>query len=77
MDDLSHFQVQRDHVELINMAMDRLSKDGILLFSTNFKKFKLDYDSLKGADVHELTSETIPEDYRRTGKIHQLWRIQA
>ena len=71
------FQVQRDHVELINMAMDRLSKDGVLLFSTNFKKFKLDYDSLKGADVQDLTAETIPEDYRRTGKIHQLWRIRS
>ncbi|MBT3274735.1 MAG: bifunctional 23S rRNA (guanine(2069)-N(7))-methyltransferase RlmK/23S rRNA (guanine(2445)-N(2))-methyltransferase RlmL [Spirochaetales bacterium] len=69
------FQVQRDHVELIELALSRLSPDGILLFSTNFKKFKLDYDAFKGLAVKDLTAVSVPEDYSRNKKIHQLWKI--
>ena len=69
------FQVQRDHIELIQMALKRLTKDGILLFSTNFQKFKLQEDALEGLHVTNLTRETVPHDYRRSPRIHQLWRI--
>jgi 23S rRNA (guanine2445-N2)-methyltransferase / 23S rRNA (guanine2069-N7)-methyltransferase len=69
------FQIQRDHVELINLALRRLSAGGSILFSTNFKKFKLDYPSLEPWKIEELTAQTIPEDFKRTPQIHQLWRI--
>ena len=38
------FQIQYDHIDLISMALDRLSSDGTLLFSTNYQQFKLDSD---------------------------------
>ena len=72
----STFQVQRDHVELIELALKRLSPDGTLLFSTNFKKFKLDYEAMDGLQIEDLTKATIPEDYERQPKIHQLWKIE-
>jgi 23S rRNA (guanine2445-N2)-methyltransferase / 23S rRNA (guanine2069-N7)-methyltransferase len=62
-------------VELIEMALRRLKTSGAMLFSTNFRKFKLDYSSLEYLDIEELTARTIPEDFKRTPTMHQLWRI--
>jgi 23S rRNA (guanine2445-N2)-methyltransferase / 23S rRNA (guanine2069-N7)-methyltransferase len=73
----STFQIQRDHVELIDMAAKRLAPSGVILFSTNFRRFKLDYPSLKSFMIDDLTTETIPEDFGRTKKMHQLWKLQA
>src|SRR5690606_37869449 len=36
------FDVQRDHVALIERCMDLLSPGGLLVFSTNARKFRLD-----------------------------------
>ncbi|MBN1687368.1 MAG: bifunctional 23S rRNA (guanine(2069)-N(7))-methyltransferase RlmK/23S rRNA (guanine(2445)-N(2))-methyltransferase RlmL [Spirochaetales bacterium] len=71
------FQIQRDHVELINLALKRLTPSGIIFFSTNYRKFKLDYDSLRNLQIEDLTEQTIPEDFRRNRKIHQLWRLST
>ena len=70
------FQVQRDHVELINLALRRLNPSGVILFSTNFKKFKLDYGSLEYFEIEDLTKTTIPVDFSRTQKMHQLWKLR-
>jgi 23S rRNA (guanine2445-N2)-methyltransferase / 23S rRNA (guanine2069-N7)-methyltransferase len=58
------------------MALERMSPDGILIFSTNFRRFKLDYEAFSGLEIEELTKETIPPDFERNRKIHQLWKIQ-
>ncbi len=42
------FDVQRDHVDLIRATLKRLAPGGLLLFSTNFRKFKLDREALAG-----------------------------
>ncbi|MCI5150752.1 MAG: bifunctional 23S rRNA (guanine(2069)-N(7))-methyltransferase RlmK/23S rRNA (guanine(2445)-N(2))-methyltransferase RlmL, partial [Candidatus Electrothrix sp. MAN1_4] len=36
------FDVQQDHPELLRLAMNLLTRDGVLIFSTNYRKFKLD-----------------------------------
>ena len=38
--------VQRDHVRLIGQAASLLAPDGVLIFSTNYERFKLDRDAL-------------------------------
>ncbi len=40
--------VQRDHVALIRAAARLLSPDGTLIFSTNFRRFRLDRDGTGG-----------------------------
>ena len=40
------FDVQRDHVELIRSTLKHLAPGGLLLFSTNFRKFRLDAEAL-------------------------------
>ncbi|EDM45785.1 putative RNA methylase, partial [Marinobacter algicola DG893] len=34
--------IQKDHGTLIRQAMQRLTSEGLLIFSTNFRRFKLD-----------------------------------
>lgn len=69
------FDVQRDHVGLINNALALLEEAGVLYFSTNFKRFKLDELSIINANVENISASTIPEDFSRSPKIHYCWKI--
>jgi len=69
--------VQRDHVKLIWSTLRRLAPGGLLLFSTNFRKFKLDAPALAELDVKDVTAATIPKDYARDQKIHQCFEIRV
>jgi 23S rRNA (guanine2445-N2)-methyltransferase / 23S rRNA (guanine2069-N7)-methyltransferase len=70
------FEVQRDHRELIGQAGQLLAADGILLFSTNHQRFKLDREGLADWRITEMTRQTIPRDFERNPRIHQCWRIE-
>lgn len=68
--------VQRDHVQLIRLAMRLLRPDGVLLFSNNYRKFKLDYAQLSGFAVRDITAETIDPDFKRNSRIHCCFEIR-
>ncbi len=70
------FDVQRDHVDLIRNAMQLLSEDGLLIFSNNFRKFKLDEAALSNYQIKEISKQTLPEDFRRNPHIHRCWCLQ-
>ena len=70
------FDVQRDHVGLIADAAAVLADDGVLLFSTNLRTFKLDTDALGDLHVEDITPQTIPPDFSRNPKIHRCFRIR-
>lgn len=70
------FDVQRDHLALINRAMNRLTADGVLYFSNNFTKFVLDEEILQRYQVETLTAQTIGFDYDQKQPIHQSWAIR-
>jgi 23S rRNA (guanine2445-N2)-methyltransferase / 23S rRNA (guanine2069-N7)-methyltransferase len=74
MDDV--FDVQTDHVSMIKNAISLLAPDGVLYFSTNFRRFKLDSSALSGLVIDDITADTIPEDFARNPKIHYCWRIR-
>ncbi|HAB63653.1 MAG TPA: 23S rRNA (guanine(2445)-N(2))/(guanine(2069)-N(7))-methyltransferase, partial [Pseudomonas sp.] len=71
------FDVQRDHVALLDLAMARLAAGGTLYFSNNFRKFVLDAGVAERYAVEEITSATLDEDFRRNSKIHRAWKLQA
>ena len=64
------------HAELLTNLAERMSSGGIIYFSTNFRRFKLDEDALAraGLSVREITNQTIPEDFRNK-RIHRCWRL--
>lgn len=65
--------IQRDHAELIRRCLKLLAPDGLLLFSNNFRKFRLDEPALGPALVTEITPFTLPRDFRKG--IHRAWLI--
>ena len=69
------FDIQLEHRKLIELAMKRLSADGVLYFSNNFRRFKFDSELEKLFDVTEISSKTIDRDFQRRKAIHRSWRI--
>jgi 23S rRNA (guanine2445-N2)-methyltransferase / 23S rRNA (guanine2069-N7)-methyltransferase len=69
------FDVQRDHASLIRAAATLLARDGVLLFSNNFRHFKLNRAALSQFAVEECSAATIPPDFERTPRIHTCWKI--
>jgi len=68
--------IQRDHGKMIQQCMRLLSKKGLLFFSTNFKRFKIDADNLgKIVRIQEITQQTIPEDFLRK-RPHKSFLLQ-
>ncbi|MBK8953590.1 MAG: class I SAM-dependent methyltransferase [Chitinophagaceae bacterium] len=61
MDDI--LDIQRDHVILINDCMMVLRKAGILYFSTNSRKFKLDEAAVQASAIKDITKATTPFDF--------------
>jgi 23S rRNA (guanine2445-N2)-methyltransferase / 23S rRNA (guanine2069-N7)-methyltransferase len=68
--------IQRDHAQLIGQSMALLKSDGLLLFSTNRRGFKLAPEVSAGYAVNEITHATIDEDFKRNPKIHRCWEIR-
>jgi 23S rRNA (guanine2445-N2)-methyltransferase / 23S rRNA (guanine2069-N7)-methyltransferase len=73
MDDV--LDVQRDHVRLIALAMALLRPGGKLVFSTNFRRFKMEQDALKQFAIEDISAQSLPEDFKRNSKIHQCFNI--
>jgi 23S rRNA (cytosine1962-C5)-methyltransferase len=68
------FEVEKDQVFLVKHCLRLLSPDGVLYFSNNKRKFKIDPAVLEMANVQDITPRTIPEDYKDT-KIHHCFKI--
>lgn len=61
--------IQRDHVDLINDALNVLSPDGKLYFSTNFTKFVLEQELINSNKIKDITKATTPFDFE--GKLRR------
>jgi 23S rRNA (cytosine1962-C5)-methyltransferase len=68
------FEVEKDQVELVKNCLRMLNPGGTLYFSNNKRKFKLDPTLSEMADLVDITSKTIPLDFRDQ-KIHHCYKI--
>ena len=71
------FDVQKDHEDLVFSAMRLLEEGGQIIFSNNFRKFKMSKVLSEKFDVENVTALTIPEDFKRNQKIHHCFVIKA
>jgi 23S rRNA (cytosine1962-C5)-methyltransferase len=55
--------IQEDHVELINLCLQKMAAGGILYFSTNLRSFKLDQEAIKASSIKDITRATTPFDF--------------
>ena len=70
------FDVQRDHAWLLQQAGRLLEPEGVIVFSTNYRRFKLDGGALAEYAIEDITRQTIPEDFRRNQKIHACFALR-
>lgn len=69
------WDVERDHVWLIDALTLLLKPDGTLYFSTNKRGFKLSAEGLEHLKIQNITRETLPKDFHDQ-KIRSAFRIQ-
>jgi 23S rRNA (guanine2445-N2)-methyltransferase / 23S rRNA (guanine2069-N7)-methyltransferase len=70
------FDVQRDHVSLVQLAMRVLRREGRLYFSNNRRGFKLDTALQDEFYCEDITAQTVAPDFQRNQKIHCCWSVQ-
>jgi 23S rRNA G2069 N7-methylase RlmK/C1962 C5-methylase RlmI len=68
------FDIQIDYLFLIKKALNLLSPDGTIFFSTNSRHFEFDQSQFEGCKIVEISKQTIPMDFHNQ-KIHRCWRI--
>jgi 23S rRNA (guanine2445-N2)-methyltransferase / 23S rRNA (guanine2069-N7)-methyltransferase len=68
--------LQRDHATLIRAAARSLSPDGVMIFSTNHKKFKLDPMVNETLAAKDVTRWSLDKDFARTKPAHRCWFIR-
>lgn len=72
---LDILDIQRDHRQLLGDVARVTRPGGVVYFSTNFRRFKPDDDAFEAfSEIDEITSKTIPEDFRNK-RIHRCWRL--
>jgi 23S rRNA (guanine2445-N2)-methyltransferase / 23S rRNA (guanine2069-N7)-methyltransferase len=71
------FDVQRDHVRLLQLVQGVLAPGGTILFSNNYTRFKLDRERLVAFDVEDIGRKTLPRDFERNPRIHCCFALRA
>ncbi len=70
------FDVQRDHVELLQKTLRHLAPGGTLIFSNNLRKFVMDSSLIAALEIENISKKTIPFDFERNPRIHNCWLIK-
>lgn len=70
------FDVQRDHVRLLELTAKLLAPQGAIVFSNNFSRFKLDSQALADFEVEDWTRPTIPKDFARNPRVHHCFLVR-
>lgn len=65
---------QRDHVWMLNSALQLCAPGGTIWFSTNYRRFKLEEASIRASEIRDISKQTVPEDFRNE-RIHQCFKI--
>ena len=64
--------INRDHTALLSGCLALLADDGLIIFSTNARSFKLDSSIKEDCFIREITAKTTTEDFRRK-PLHRCW----
>ncbi len=72
---LNKFDIQRDYSYLINTTSEFLSPGGMILFSTNYRKFKFEADLIVLKNIRDISGDTIPLDFKDP-LIHKVYLLK-
>ncbi|MCC6228252.1 MAG: bifunctional 23S rRNA (guanine(2069)-N(7))-methyltransferase RlmK/23S rRNA (guanine(2445)-N(2))-methyltransferase RlmL [Phycisphaerales bacterium] len=69
------WDVQKAHVELLTRVGGLMASGGVVFFSNNSRRFKIDEAALAEVfEIREISQRTVPEDFRNE-RIHRCWRM--
>jgi 23S rRNA G2069 N7-methylase RlmK/C1962 C5-methylase RlmI len=63
------FSLQKDHPQLINRALEVMAPGGFILFSNNYKEFRMNRQEISPCLIREKT-DTLPPDFSGTQPHH-------
>jgi 23S rRNA (guanine2445-N2)-methyltransferase / 23S rRNA (guanine2069-N7)-methyltransferase len=69
------FDIQKDYPGLVSRTAGLLTDGGKIIFSNNFRKFKMDPGLFPELQIEDVSKRTIPPDFQRNPRIHQCWII--
>lgn len=69
------FEVQRDHLSLLEQLKPLLRQAGCIVFSNNKRGFRLDEAGLSrmGLIARDISRQTLCEDFARRANLHHCW----
>jgi 23S rRNA (guanine2445-N2)-methyltransferase / 23S rRNA (guanine2069-N7)-methyltransferase len=68
--------VERDHAALIDAGMRLLVPGGLLVFSTNAQRFRLDPPLAERHAIRDVSAATLPRDFERNPRIHRCFEVR-
>ena len=71
------FDVERDHPEFIDGCVRLLAPGGLIVFSTNSQRFRLDESLSQRYDVCDISARTLPKDFERNPRIHRCFEVRV
>lgn len=72
----SVLDIRRDHAALADSCALLLAPGGLLFFSTNAQRFKLDETLSERFSVQDVSAQTLPVDFERNAKIHRCFELR-
>jgi len=68
--------IGRDHPRLIDACVQLLAPAGLMLFSTNAQRFKLDASLMQRYDIRDISADTLPLDFARNPRVHRCYEVR-
>jgi len=71
-----NWDVQRDHLSMIDRVMSLVAPDGLLIFSNNYRRFRLDPAIEQKFMVEDRSRWSTDRDFERHGKDRHCWFVR-
>jgi 23S rRNA (guanine2445-N2)-methyltransferase / 23S rRNA (guanine2069-N7)-methyltransferase len=68
--------IARDHAALIDDCAGLLAPGGLIVFSTNAQRFRLDAALGTRYDIRDVSTATLPRDFERNPRIHRCYEVR-
>ena len=70
-------QVERDHPQLIDACARLLAPGGLIVFSTNAQRFRIQKRLRERYAIRDISAATLPKDFERNPRIHRCYEVQV
>ena len=69
--------IERDHAQLIDACVRLLAPGGLLVFSTNAQRFRLDPALQERCVIRDISAATLPPDFARNPRVHRCYEVRG